>query len=239
MRLIDEYIDRHFFDDFAAYYSMCFHSYPRLGTRLHFFAEAYDKNAAEAFRSSLNGPVEKMDGLTNVFGEYIGFLVIRPLPQTMIGRTCIKAPQVLAEHVFIHRKYDAHLYGYKLRVKSLAFQEQDRTVSACATSALWTCFHKTKKVFGRRPISPGFEQEHLVPGRFHVDEIGQDGHNCGHGNKILSCLVIKVLESILPFFESPFSVIVKYLVTLQSFCRGYLAHKKYLVSHPPCRRSGY
>jgi len=149
-----QYIDRHFFDDFAAYYSMCFHSYPRLGTRLHFFAEAYDKNAAEAFRSSLNGPVEKMDGLTNVFGEYIGFLVIRPLPQTMIGRTCIKAPQVLAEHVFIHRKYDAHLYGYKLRVKSLAFQEQDRTVSACATSALWTCFHKTKKVFGHQSLSP-------------------------------------------------------------------------------------
>ena len=41
-----------------------------------------------------------------------------------------------------------------LRVKSLSFQEQDHEVAACATSALWSIFHGTGKMFQHPILSP-------------------------------------------------------------------------------------
>ena len=40
-----------------------------------------------------------------------------------------------------NREYIAHLAGFELRVRGLAFQQQDQGVSACATTALWSAIH--------------------------------------------------------------------------------------------------
>lgn len=34
-----------------------------------------------------------------------------------------------------------NLFGIKLHVESIAFQEQDKVVAACATTAIWTALH--------------------------------------------------------------------------------------------------
>ncbi len=52
------------------------------------------------------------------------------------------------------RVYEANLFGIPLTVKSLAYQEQDRVAAACATSALWSIFHATGKLFHHHIPSP-------------------------------------------------------------------------------------
>ena len=52
------------------------------------------------------------------------------------------------------RTYPVNLFGLLLEVHSLAFQEQDTVVAACATSALWSCFQGTGKLFQHVIPSP-------------------------------------------------------------------------------------
>ncbi len=88
------------------------------------------------------------------FGEklaYLGFTVVKPLPETMIGRTCIVPP---AETECIAFPYEPNLFGTDLKVLSLPFQEQDKEVAACATNALWTMLHGTAQVFEHTVLTP-------------------------------------------------------------------------------------
>ena len=47
-----------------------------------------------------------------------------------------------------------NLFGIRLTVPSIAFQEQDHVVAACATSALWSAFHGTSQLFHNPIPSP-------------------------------------------------------------------------------------
>jgi hypothetical protein len=47
----------------------------------------------------------------------------------------------------ILRKYPVGLFGLELEIETLAYQEQDSVVAACATSALCSCFRGTGKLF--------------------------------------------------------------------------------------------
>ncbi len=61
---------------------------------------------------------------------YLGFIVVKPLPRTIIGRTCLKTYDSKGgtRHFPIVRRYPVHLFGIPLRVETLAFQEQDQAV---------------------------------------------------------------------------------------------------------------
>jgi len=71
--------------------------------------------------------------------NYLGFMVLKPLPQTIVGRTCFKTypDDGNRRHFPTLHKYSSNLFGLPLTVNSLAYQEQDKVVAACATSALW------------------------------------------------------------------------------------------------------
>lgn len=76
--------------------------------------------------------------------QYLGFVVVKPLPKTFIGKTCLKAYECNdqgAVHKKITRAYSVNLFGIKLSINSVAFQEQDKVVSACAATAIWTALH--------------------------------------------------------------------------------------------------
>lgn len=91
----------------------------------------------------------------NLQDGYLGFIVIRPIPRTFIGRTCIKTyPEKNGRNFPIKRKYDVNLFGINLIIDSLAYQEQDTNVAACATSSLWSAFHKTGHLFHHEIPSP-------------------------------------------------------------------------------------
>jgi hypothetical protein len=128
-----EYVDRDYLEDFAGYYVRCFHPYDRTCTRLHFF-----NNLCQQLQQS-----------------YLGFVVVKPLPQTVIGRTCLVTyPTEGRRHFPITRSYNANLFGLDLKVETLAFQEQDKAVAACATSALWSVLQGTAMLFQHPILSP-------------------------------------------------------------------------------------
>ena len=145
------YVDRDYLEDFAAYYVRCFQRYERHCARLHFFDSAFTEQNFTDLLSGAAGPLAP-DGLQQA---YLGFVVVKPLPQTVVGRTCLKTyPNAGRRQFPITRPYPAHLYGIPLTVHSLAFQEQDSVAAACATSALWTAFQGTGRQFQHHIPSP-------------------------------------------------------------------------------------
>lgn len=124
-------------EDYAFYYVRSFHEYDRFCSRFHFFSLDFSQ---EDFTSLLKS---KKSCLTVEILQknYLGFIVVKPLPQTIIGRTCLKTyPSENKRFYPLNRLYLVNLYGIKLFLDSIAFQEQDRVVSACASSAMWSAF---------------------------------------------------------------------------------------------------
>ena len=146
----NEYIDHDFLEDFSAYYVRCFSHYDRNCTRLHFFSIDFNNEIFEELLKSSPDARITSDALKTA---YLGFVVIKPIPQTVIGSTCLKTyPRVERRYFPIIRSYKANLFGIELDVESLAFQEQDKVVAACATSALWSVFQGT-----------GIHFQHTIP----------------------------------------------------------------------------
>lgn len=147
----ENYIDHDYLDDFTAYYVKCFHSYPRHTRRLHFFSAPFD---GIKFAAVLRG--EDSETLKSLKSGYLGFVVVKPLPQTLVGRTCLTTyPSENGRRQFPSlQDYAANLFGIDLIVKTLAFQEQDSVVAACATSALWSAFQGTGQIFHHWIPSP-------------------------------------------------------------------------------------
>ncbi|MFB1490163.1 MULTISPECIES: hypothetical protein [unclassified Thiocapsa] len=147
-----EYVDRDYLEDYAEYYVRCFRDYPRKCARLHFFKCDF---AEAQFETCLLG---KSDELTPAILQqnYLGFIVVKPLPRTFIGRTClITYPREERRYFPATRCYVANLFGLQLKVShTLAFQEQDSVVAACATSALWSIFQATGHLFQHQIPSP-------------------------------------------------------------------------------------
>lgn len=149
-----EYVDRDYMEDFASYYVKCFRAPSDRCTRIHFFRSEFTEAQVDAF---LRGE-DRQDFLKTHLNDdnYLGFIVVKPLPQTFVGRTCLRTyrTQGTGRHFPSLRTYDVHLFGVKLSLESLAFQEQDIEVARCATAALWSAFQGTAKKFGHPVPSP-------------------------------------------------------------------------------------
>lgn len=145
-----EYVDKDFLEDYSAYYVRCFSEYDKKCTRLHFFSISFSK---KRFNGLLEGKDEKL--LKQLNQKYLGFVVVKPLPLTVIGRTCLVSyPHENRRYYPIKRNYLVSLFGIKLVINGLAYQEQDTVVAACATSALWSVFHGTGYLFHHSIPSP-------------------------------------------------------------------------------------
>lgn len=147
----NDYFDRAFLEDFAGYYVRCFNPYKRLCARFHFFDIDFKKSDFDKLLKN------QRTGLTKkrLQNAYLGFIVIKPLPKTIIGRTCLQTYPLENRREFpIVRECDVHLFGLELSVRSLPFQEQDQVAAACATSALWSVFQGTGKLFQHQIPSP-------------------------------------------------------------------------------------
>jgi len=130
-----EYIDRHYLEDYAEYYARCFPEHPRTCSRLHFFSTEFSQtDLNECLRSEKESKVEE------IRASYIGFAVIRPIPHTVFAKVCLTPYAALLRNPackILTRKNETSLFGLELSVDTIPFIEQDKVVSACATSALW------------------------------------------------------------------------------------------------------
>ncbi|MBP0953619.1 hypothetical protein JTA33_24540 [Pseudomonas sp. 20GA0080] len=142
MLLEPEYIDREFLEDYSRYYVKRFGNDSYECGRIHFFSHEIDHKHLDLL---LQG--EPKDGLTQekLQQHYLGFMVVKPLSRTFVGKTCLQLTGVKGDGYGtkkkIAKRYDVNLFGIKLHVESIAFQEQDKVVAACATTAIWTALH--------------------------------------------------------------------------------------------------
>jgi hypothetical protein len=146
----ENYISKDFLSDYSLYYSLCFEKIPKTCKRLHFFNSEFNK---EDFLKELldNSPDSPL------WQSYLGFLVVKPLPYTIIGTTVLEQypnNEKYKRFFFGTRDYHIHLFGKELVVNSLAFQEQDTIISACATTAIWSTLHKASIDFNTILKSP-------------------------------------------------------------------------------------
>lgn len=136
------YVDKDYLEDFSRYYVKRFGNDGHKCARLHFFSREVDHRRVTEILEGGKGADGKMVELNNA---YLGFMVIKPLPRTFIGKTCLTVLPDAATSAKtkkrLAREYKVDLFGIPLSVRSIAFQEQDKVVAACATTAIWTALH--------------------------------------------------------------------------------------------------
>lgn len=147
-----KYIDRSYIQDYSDYYVKCFNLYKRDCMRIHFF------NCSECELNTVNCFEDSNEEITNnIVKSYLGFIVIRPIPSTFIARACLKRyenPEDKLDHYIISRTIKAHFLGLIFEVETIPFIEQDRVLSVCATSALWSFFNAHSNVDKNQIPSP-------------------------------------------------------------------------------------
>ncbi|MGJ7579780.1 hypothetical protein ACSFA3_06320 [Variovorax sp. RHLX14] len=134
------YIDKDYLDDFSRFYVRRFSGKGHKCARLHFFSENFDHS--DLSEMIVTNPQDAR--IKKLKASYLGFSVVKPLPQTFIGKTCLKtysAEPNAVNQKKLARAYEINLFGLSLTVESIAFQEQDKVVSACATTAIWSALH--------------------------------------------------------------------------------------------------
>jgi hypothetical protein len=151
--LIEEnYISKDFLHDYAMYYSFCFEDYPKFCKRIHFFSNKFNE---KEFKEIL---LQKEINCKDFWEHYLGFIVVKPIPITVIGYTVLKtysnSVNFNDRNFWGVRQYKVHLFGNEIELTSLAFQEQDSVLSACATTAIWSMLNKASIDFHTIMKSP-------------------------------------------------------------------------------------
>lgn len=146
-----DYVDRDFLEDHTRYYCRSFKKYDKKCVRIHFFAKEIDKAAIE--RSLLGVDCVLRQELES---SYLGFIVIRPLQKTFVGRTClVPLRDDSSRHFKALCRIQVSFFGLAMTVACMPFQEQDTAVAACATCALWSAFFVTSSIFRHPVLTPG------------------------------------------------------------------------------------
>lgn len=151
-----EYLDKDYLEDFSRYYVKCFNNGGTKCARLHFFKSVSadvppdgkpspDSIIDHSYLGEVLAKGNESEKYRKLQDAYLGFVVIKPLPMTFVGKTCLQQyPGVRGPGEYVRclsKEYQIDLFGIELRVHSVAFQEQDRVVSACATTAIWGALH--------------------------------------------------------------------------------------------------
>lgn len=122
------YFDQDFVDCITSFYSKGFRDISKLCTRLHFFSskitdrDLYEIEGSEIMRKS-----------------YLGFCVLRPLENRIIGRTALKPrlDHMWAEFHTCTSPIPINLAGNELVANAAVQMEQDARIQTCSSVAIW------------------------------------------------------------------------------------------------------
>ena len=161
------YMDRHYVDEYAFYYSRMLSPPTNAVERIHFFAKKFsDGEFTELLERSLRSPKDRRAVEDDLMGSledpkehrgYLGYVSVRPLPAVPIGRTILarlKDGNGQPRHIWATNSHAIHLANLRLQVDGLPFQQQDAAVGACATAALWSALVRTARLDGMRAPTP-------------------------------------------------------------------------------------
>jgi hypothetical protein len=149
------YVDRHFLEEYANYYATTLCPPPTKATRLHFFKKVISNRKFSALlKKAANNKFSEVCNELNK--SYLGFSVIRPLPDAPIGRTVLTTFNNNADRCYTlpPHAYRVHLCGMKLSVCGVPFQQQEQAVGACATTAVWSALAQVMRHDGGRAPTP-------------------------------------------------------------------------------------
>ena len=149
------YVDRHFLEEYSHYYATTLRPPPPKATRFHFFRrEITNRQFTYLLRKAA---VDHFDEVSRELNKsYLGFSVIRPLPDAPIGRTVLAIFQSITNRCYTlpPHPYRVHLCGLKLAVSGVPFQQQEQAVGACATTAVWSALAQVMRHDGGRAPTP-------------------------------------------------------------------------------------
>lgn len=150
-----DYVDRHYLEEFTAYYGTTLRPPAAHATRMHFFRDSFDTvQFEERLERAARGELESVE--RELRSNYLGFVVIRPIPTAPIGRSLLK-PYPEEDGRYYHgviRQCSVHLFGLELTFDALPFEQQDQGVGACASVALWASLAKISRSAGTRAPTP-------------------------------------------------------------------------------------
>ena len=153
----DHYIDRHFLDEHAFYYSRNLQPPPNYVRRFHLFTKSIsDKQLGQLFAKRASLSADNATRMERSLCEtYLGFVSIRPVPSVPVGRTILRClDDGIQRELWAIGTHEVHLGNLKLQVDGLAFQQQDLAVGACATAALWSALQRVTRYEAIRAPTP-------------------------------------------------------------------------------------
>ena len=126
----NNYHDEDYSAAFARFYYLRHYDTPRRCVRLHFFS------------GSLS-PRSLLDMSESVKNEYLGFIIIRPLPDFVFSRSLL-SPNLLTQKTLLGdlfitcaANYRANVIGNEIWFRGVPWLQQDTLISACASASLW------------------------------------------------------------------------------------------------------
>ncbi len=132
------YVSKDFLDNYQFYFASSYKNYNKRCIRLHLFSKNVTASDLQEYILNSKSHLEAFES------HYLGFIVIRPIPQKIFGFSLLKTYKNLSKDKFFWgvRPYGVNIFGRKYSFLALAFQEQDGTLSACATTAIWVTLSK-------------------------------------------------------------------------------------------------
>ena len=149
------YVDRHFIEEFSAYYATAFRAPSPHTTRLHFFSCEFDDERLGAWlRDAAAGRRDEVECCLQL--AYLGFVTVRPIASAPIGRSVLRPYGDHSSRLYMPADtiYTVHLLGLRLTVRGLPFQQQEQAVGACATTAVWSALARAARASGARSPTP-------------------------------------------------------------------------------------
>lgn len=157
-----EFMDIDYLRDFSEFYVHSHNPFTRECVRLHFFKNPFSKSD---FLKWLVNPSKFKNKIAQFKTNYLGFVVVKPIPNKFIGKTILDTYKDKNTRYYpAKHRYEVNVFGIKLYISSIAFQEQDSMVAACATSALWSAFQQTGHLY-----------HHTIPSPFEITKIATEG----------------------------------------------------------------
>lgn len=171
-----DYIDRDFSEDYSAYYSSLFLEVGKKCCRLHFFSRVKNQDVSSLFGENRNkqlyfdflschkkrkcpkNRVIKVN-LTDLKESYLGFVIILPTNERVIGRTVIRSNVFCKEeygyYCTTNCRIPVNIEGISLTVDAMPYIQQDERVGVCSSTAIWmaTCYMSTRYKFQRSSLA--------------------------------------------------------------------------------------
>jgi hypothetical protein len=121
------YIDRHYRDTYYSFHSAKFRETKRNCVRVHIFS-------GKMFSSD-----DFIDNREVIKDNYLGFFVIRPLPNFPLGRSLI-SPKAFKKNDFVCclMSQKVSIFGISLKAYGFPHVAQDTETHSCAESSLWS-----------------------------------------------------------------------------------------------------